>query len=133
MPDISVKELKQRIIFSSSNFFKPNNQIGYGLPNFSLALDSLPKISTDKDLLVYPNPTTGEVTFFLPQSIAVDSSVILMTSTGIVIKTESIDKSKITHSLKIPDNYPAGLYLVKLVSGNINKSGKVIKISNGIE
>ena len=67
MASISTKtnqEIKDLIIQSSNNFLAPNNQYGYGIPDFSLALNNgLFEESLSKDnFIIYPNPSSDFVT-----------------------------------------------------------------------
>ncbi len=128
-PNLTVKEIAQRIIRSSNTFTKPNNFVGYGIPNFSLAMEGLPNIPQGKNLHLFPNPTNELVSFWLPSYLETDYSVGLYTITGTKIKQEFIPKTSIFYTLNIPEKYPPGLYIVKLMAGVEKKVGKVIKIS----
>lgn len=126
-PSLTVKEVAQRIIRSSNSYSNPNNFTGYGIPNFSFALEGLPNIPQGKNLHLFPNPTTDRVSFWLPNYLETDYSVGLFTITGILIKRELIPKTSAIYTLNIPEKYPAGLYIVKLMADGEKKIGKVIK------
>lgn len=133
LPTLTVKELTKRMMEYSSNSTEPNNRVGYGLPNFAMALDSLLEHPNEKYIHLYPNPTKSVVNIYLPKPLAVDSSVQLITATGIVVRKENIMASSIFHTLHIPEKYPSGLYLIKLITGNESMTGRVIKTNYGIE
>jgi subtilisin family serine protease len=133
LPSLTVKELTQRMIQYSSNSMAPNNQIGYGLPDFAFSLNSVPQHPNGKHIHLYPNPTRSVVHIYLPKPLTVNSSVQIITTAGIVVKKENILSSSIVHTLHIPEKYPSGFYLIKLITGNESMTGRVIKTNYGIE
>jgi len=53
LPQASVKEIYQRVINSASQATQPDNLLGYGIPNFTLAKDLF---NFQDEFLLYPNP-----------------------------------------------------------------------------
>jgi len=65
-PNLSAKEIITILKSSGSNRLNPNNQIGWGLPNFSRAqiiTGYNPPIQFPFDLHIYPNPSSGNELF----------------------------------------------------------------------
>lgn len=65
-PDATVQEICDAVRAAGNNTNNPNNQYGYGIPNFVEALEMLPlHVDTfaeqNKLIAVYPNPSKGEL------------------------------------------------------------------------
>lgn len=62
-PTLTNLELRDLILSSSSNFSTPNNNIGYGLPDYNVAVGNEPLAVSElisESVSVYPNPVTGD-------------------------------------------------------------------------
>ncbi len=67
-PQLSRQELANAIRESSNLSDQPNNELGYGIPNYSLALPLITSIEEieENDVLIYPNPIhSGNLTVVL--------------------------------------------------------------------
>lgn len=133
LPSITVKNLRHRIKYSSSDYFTPNIKTGYGIPNFALAIDSLPNISRGNELGIFPNPTTGNVKIIIDEPFQNEARLMLFSSSGELLYSQIIEAQSTTFNLDIPKNYPAGLYVVKIFSDDKSMVGKIIKTSNSNE
>jgi len=61
-PDKKPDEIKQDLISISDRFFNPDNQYGYGIPNFSLYdVSRIDKLAGNDNLLIYPIPASGYI------------------------------------------------------------------------
>jgi serine protease AprX len=127
LPNITVQQLIDRIKLSASFHSQPNNFIGFGLPNYSAALDSLPAYIQGTQLHIYPNPTMSEISIRLPHPILSQFKVALLSYTGTVLKSETFSSNSLVHKLIIPEDYPTGVYFVQLVSENEKRVGRVVK------
>lgn len=67
LPDMTNAELRQLIKESSDRYTAPTHQYGYGIPDFSLALQKAMGL-TDGNFIVYPNPTNGVVHLIFPKN-----------------------------------------------------------------
>jgi len=130
LPHLTAHELRTRIIQSASSYNKPNTAIGYGYPNFAIALDSIPvKVETSR-LYLYPNPTSNKVSIWIPNDLqSSELELMLISNTGAIVKNEQIPPNLLIHTFYIPEYYPSGIYFVKLVSGNQRRTGKLIKFN----
>ncbi len=129
-PNISARDIHNLIVLSSTNFHTPNNQIGYGLPNFGIALDSISLNDEHKGLKIFPNPTNGHFSVLLPKNEASNYSITIISSLGVEIVTDKFQTSSIFYSSAIPKYHPNGLYLVNLKVGGKSYLGKIVKINN---
>ncbi len=70
LPTKTNQQIKQLIIQSADKYSSPTNQLGYGIPDFNLALSNgLSTISFSKaDLIIYPNPTKDTIKVNFPEN-----------------------------------------------------------------
>lgn len=129
-PNLSARDIQDLIVLSSSNFHTPNNQIGYGLPNFGIALDSISLNDEHKGLKIFPNPTNGHFSIWLPKNETSTYSLTIVSSLGIEIVTDKFQTSSNFYSSAIPKSHPNGLYLVNLKVEKKSYLGKIVKINN---
>ena len=58
-PDLTADEIRIFYEISASNATSPDDEIGYGIPNF-IAFDNLMQSDeSDRDFIIYPNPVSG--------------------------------------------------------------------------
>ena len=87
---------------------------------------SVQELSSNNEVSIYPNPTTELVTISLPD--IQYNSILLTDIFGEILYKENID-GKISINLNL-NSYPSGIYLLKLISKNEQKtfSKKIIKL-----
>jgi subtilisin family serine protease len=124
-PNKTNEEIRQLIIQSADRFASPDNQYGYGIPDFSLALNKgLFVEDFAKDyFVVYPNPTTNLVSVSFPESFN-KGTVVFYSVLGKKVLQRTISSTSDTFSLKSLSN---GIYFYKIEAGTFSKSGKIIK------
>ncbi|QKJ62992.1 S8 family serine peptidase [Flavobacterium sp. M31R6] len=124
-PNKTNKEIKDLIVKSADRCTAPNNQYGYGIPDFSLALSNGLGINdfSIKNVFLYPNPTTDVTTVSFLSNF--DSGVFRIYSMlGQKITEQKISKTSPTISLKA---LQAGIYIYEIdCNGNVT-TGKLIK------
>lgn len=124
-PNKTNKEIKDLIVKSADRYTAPNNQYGYGIPDFSLALSNGLGINdfSIKNVFLYPNPTTDVTTVSFLSNF--DSGVFRIYSMlGQKITEQKISKTSPTISLKA---LQAGIYIYEIdCNGNVT-TGKLIK------
>jgi len=79
-------------------------------------------LKTENDFQVYPNPCNGSFTIHAALPVSSESAIIeLYNSLGqIVIEKRIItEEGSIELSMELPKNYPAGVYQLRIKSGNI--------------
>ncbi|WP_367754489.1 S8 family serine peptidase [Flavobacterium sp. WC2430] len=125
-PNKTNKEIRQLILESADRFTNPTNQYGYGIPDFSLALNkgtlNVNQFSTTSFVL-YPNPTTDFVTVSFPESFN-KGKVIIYTFSGQKILERDLSANSDSIPLHSLSN---GVYIYKIESDGFSKTGKIIK------
>lgn len=124
-PQKTNQEIKEIVLKSSDKFLVPNNQYGYGIPDFALALNN--QMSTDSftkdDFIIYPNPVSDFVTVLLPEKF-ITGIFYLYTVSGQKILEQKVTPQSSNVSLKWLDK---GIYIYKMESIAFSKAGKIIK------
>jgi serine protease AprX len=126
-PWLSAKEVRSRILQSASHFNNPNHQVGYGLPNFSYALDSIPSDYQQNDLVVFPNPTFDKINIRLSFPLNTPYSLMISSIMGSIVHYEQVNSVSMVHSVSLPSELPPGVYLVQVNSNYGKNTGRIIK------
>ena len=78
----------------------------------------------DNQIAVYPNPTTGDITFVLPMKTK-NRVITFFNEQGMVVKKEAVPRQLNHISIR---NLPAGLYFYRITENNkLLKTGKIVK------
>jgi hypothetical protein len=125
LPQKTNQQIRDIVLQSADKFGNPNNQLGYGIPNFAMALNN--QLSSDSlildEFIVYPNPTSDLIIMVLPAQFKTGTLFIYNTIGQIMIEQNIISTTPMI-SLK---SLEKGLYFYKMESDNFSKSGKIIK------
>lgn len=124
-PNKTNLEIKDLIVKSSDRFTAPTPQYGYGIPDFSLTLSNGlgTAIFSEKDLILYPNPTRDFINIVFPLNS--DFAIIrIYNILGKAVLEQSITKESPLVSLK---NLQLGMYIYELDCNGTKKAGKLIK------
>lgn len=126
LPDKSPEQIKQLVRESSSQFSAPDNFLGFGIPNFSDALQLGLSVNDNQivQLNVYPNPVKNNL--IITQSVITNGGEIviynqlgkLVYQSDIVENYNQIDVS----------NWASGLYFLKINLDTISNQFKLIKL-----
>ncbi|AYN03160.1 S8 family serine peptidase [Flavobacterium sp. 140616W15] len=124
-PNKTNKEIRQLVLQSSDRYLSPSTQYGYGIPNFSLALDTALNVEPIEktDFLVYPNPTNSDISFTLPKDINEAFLTVYSLLGQKVVERQITNQSSIV-SLQ---SLHSGIYFYTLEANNLYKTGKIIK------
>lgn len=121
-PSKTNKEIRQMILASGDRYSNPDNNYGYGIPNFATTL-SVDNFIAETAFSVYPNPAKNTVTFsFLNQSNT--ASVTIYSVLGQKLIEEKVNNSNPVLSLQ---SLQSGLYFYSFDADNLHKTGKIIK------
>lgn len=134
-PDKTAKEIFDAIMISCDRFWTPDNDYGYGIPNFYNAYLLLKSNYNDKifapeyGITVYPNPSSKElyVRVFHPQEVV--NFIELTDMLGRKVLTQEVFIRDHTYELVNIEGYsnlPAGKYLLR-VNGDKKKTVKIVK------
>lgn len=110
-PNVNPAEVRQKVRASASLFANPTDQMGYGIPNFEQAFNSMGTTNFNHQNLVtvYPNPVRDYLTI---QSKSPINSVELISYEGKIIKKlNSVSKVDLS-------TYPKGVYILKIKLDN---------------
>lgn len=124
-PKKTNREIRELVLKSSDKFSTPNNQHGFGIPDFALAVSSqlaLESFSKD-DFILYPNPASDTVSISLPAKFA-RATVLVYSILGQKVLEQEITSQASIISLK---SLNEGMYLYKVESDGFSKTGKIIK------
>lgn len=119
------EQIMQLVRESAHLFNNPTDKMGYGIPDFQLALDTLLSIddSISNQFLVYPNPVLDDLTIELLNS-SEPISLSLYNAMGMLILQEVMMSAYKTINLS---SLPSGLYVLNIQTKNLNQSLKIVK------
>ena len=126
LPNKTNAEIMQLIKESSSIYANPDDEIGYGIPDFSAALSNalgIASFSTDNDFTVYPNPAGNQISVAFPSGFEY-SYMTLYNAMGQKVFEQNISQTQNTISLS---NLISGVYFYKMESTGFSQTGKIIK------
>ncbi|MFV8346611.1 S8 family serine peptidase [Flavobacterium sp. ZB4P13] len=124
-PQKTNQEIRDLVLKSADKFSAPNNQYGFGIPDFALAVSNqlaLESFSKD-DFMLYPNPASDTVSVSLPAKLD-RGTVFIYSILGQKILEQKITPQTSIISLK---SLHEGVYLYKMESDGFSKTGKLIK------
>jgi len=111
---------------SSDQFEFPDDNRGYGVPDFQLALSiaqlSVPETNNGKFSL-YPNPFGDRINVSFPVN-STNADMILYNGLGQTIVKQKITSENTFINL---ENLASGLYFYKIISQGSSQSGKIVK------
>lgn len=120
-PEKTNQEIRNMVIQSSDKYLTPDNNNGYGIPNFStaLTLDSF----VNKDFAVYPNPAKTTITFTFSDQIN-EALVIVYSILGQKVMDKKITAQNPDLSV---ESLKSGLYFYTFDANGLHKTGKILK------
>jgi len=110
---------------SADRFTNPNEQFGYGIPDFQLALNSalLSVNNTSKSrFLVFPNPVKNYISISFPNGFD-NAAISFYNNLGQIVLEKEINSND-TISV---ESLSSGIYFYKIKSNMFVQSGKIIK------
>ena len=126
VPRLTNQEVIDIVKQSADRYANPDNQFGYGIPDFYAALLAVQLSIGDNSkakFLVYPNPAKNNLFIYFPNEYQ-DAKLTLYTTLGQNVFEKSITKTEASISL---DNLNSGIYYYKIESNSFIQSGKIIK------
>ncbi|MGO1585863.1 MAG: S8 family peptidase, partial [Mesonia sp.] len=114
-------EIMQIVRESASRYNNPNTEIGYGIPNFSVALQEVLSIAEHQKntTIAYPNPTTNNL--YLSYASAEANTLRMYNLLG-----EKLLESKNTKHIDMMP-FAKGIYLLHITKGSQEQTLKIIK------
>lgn len=119
-PSKTNQEIKQMILQSADRYTTPDNNYGYGIPNFGSTL-SVDVFQSSSDFSVYPNPAKSNISFLFADETA---SVCIYSILGQKLIEKQITNQNPVLSV---ESLTSGLYFYTFKSEGLQKTGKIIK------
>jgi serine protease AprX len=124
-PNKKNSEIIALVRASADKFNNPNDQYGYGIPDFQLALNtalSIPEVDSFSFTL-FPNPTSNLITITSSEKY-MNATVTIYNNVGQTVFIDSIKNKMQNFSLESLTN---GVYFYDIASAEIKLNGKIIK------
>ena len=130
-PELSAEELRFLLMETSSNSALPNNQIGYGIPNYNSFYNFLSFSDSDEKYILYPNPADTDKVIIRANNPAETPSVNvkIFDLEGKQLMEEEVEFSW-QDNTRIIDIYSlsVGVYIFNLTSGEEVEKYRIVKI-----
>lgn len=133
-PQLSVIQIKNAIIESAHLFANPNNDYGYGIPNFYKAMLEVGKEKTLLEnvgnSIVFPNPSNNRFSMLLKTNIQTEANISIADLTGkIVFKANLPVFENDVQLLELEESqfWSAGNYFVKIEMQGNKTIHKIVK------
>lgn len=126
VPSLTNQQVVDFVKQSADRFNNPNDQFGYGIPDFQTALQSALLSVGEVEIenyQVFPNPTTSTITIVSPDTF-VGNSIKMYNGLGQLVLTNSIENPVQTISL---DGLNSGVYFYTISTSDKVYQGKIIK------
>ena len=126
VPNLTNQQVIDLLKQSSDNFNTPNENYGYGIPNFQTALslsNSNFANTNRKTFALYPNPVGNQLEVSFPNGFTT-ATINLFNTIG-----QNIAVYEVTNSSKIlnTSDLSSGVYMYKIESNNQIQTGKLVK------
>ena len=128
VPSLTNQQVIDLVRQSADKFANPDNNYGYGIPNFQLALSAALTndnfyINKNKNFIFAPNPTSDNLNIHFPTDLNI-ANISFSNVLGQVIYEAEISTSNATINMS---NFNSGVYFYKIDGNNFTQSGKIIK------
>lgn len=132
-PTLTNLELRNLILSSSDNFSTPNNRIGYGLPDYNVAVGNEPLAVSEliaEGISIYPNPVTGDHINLLIEKDAIPMPVKfrLFSSDGQLVNEKTIKRARkgLVTDLAFA-KASNGVYILSIECESYSKNVKILR------
>ncbi len=128
--DFPEHKIRDAVKQSADNFSTPNNEYGYGIPDFGRALGLLNledcDIFDEKSLFsVFPNPSNGVVELMFNNDEKV--AIMVYDMIGNMIYSTDNHKTDVTNVNAFLSNLKGGTYFINVIGEETNRTRKLIK------
>ncbi len=129
-PNLRPAELIDLVRSSASHYGKPNNDIGYGIPNFARAIGlSVPANVLDAEALtVFPNPTHNMVSARLPLAHTATVQVAIASPMGHLVHRQNLMANQGILQIELPSYMAQGVYMLSVAANGVTYVAKFIKL-----
>jgi subtilisin family serine protease len=126
LPNKTNSEIVQLIKQSAHLFATPNDELGYGIPDFNLALNTAlltTESVTKSKFSIFPNPTTESITVSFPSGFD-SADVSIYNTLGQLVLQRKVSNQNATFTV---NEINSGMYLYTIQTQNYSQSGKISK------
>lgn len=128
VPNLRNDVVMQAIRESADLYNNPSYNMGYGIPDFGFALNSLLQIGIEQNMqetlfALYPNPVSSEINISFPKSTDQADFKLYNVLGKLVLQTKI---TTMKNRLDVSD-LPSGMYIASITSNNKTTSFKIIK------
>jgi len=129
-PELSATGIRELVLKSSSSYYNPDNYLGYGLPDFSIALNGIidDKIENE-ELLIVPNPFANSFTISYPNAVDNTANIKFYNYLGQIAHEVNSEIVGGKIEITLPNSFPNGLYVIVIQINTMTRSAKAIKIA----
>lgn len=124
-PNKTNAQIIQLVKSSADRYAAPNNNYGYGIPDFQVAMNAV--LSSEEfefgKINLYPNPVNDVLTLDMPEQL-INSKISIYNAFGQIIKEEEI---KYSNQKIAMHNLNSGIYFYTVSNSQTSVSGKLIK------
>jgi serine protease AprX len=132
-PSATPYEIRNAIRKSADHAASPDNHIGYGVPDFGIATQSLsyldPPILVSAIPVVYPNPFFDKIalSIYALSSAQMDWNITDLQGKSVLSgKVNMMNGTNNLFEISIPDKFPSGMYFLHIVTPEYNNSWKLV-------
>lgn len=128
-PNKSNMEIIKAIEQSAHLYYNPNDQLGFGIPNFEKAFEilSITEANEEQGLRIYPNPVNDELNiFFLNQDKHIPYQLVVSDMSGRVWFEKAAKENTAEQALRVSE-LPSGVYAIFVQQGKDKYRAKFIK------
>jgi len=114
---------------SADNVSSPNNQMGYGVPNYQAAKNIKESSTQTKNYLLFPNPTNDELKIMVRDPIEYNEIVLsILNSSGQLLYKQDLSFNWLNISNTIDmREFSNGIYILRLENHKSTENIRVIK------
>ena len=126
VPNLTNQQVIDYVKQSADRFSNPDNEYGYGIPDFQLALNNFlltTNQTTSSNFNIFPNPTQGQISFRFSNDFS-DVKLFIYNDLGQLVLENDAIKSEESINL---GSINSGIYFYKITSDNVVQVGKIIK------
>lgn len=132
-PDLGSREVLTLLKQSASQAAKPDNLLGYGIPNFQAVVNFLEQKTQTDPVEIYPNPLIqdDDTLTISPKDPGIFDSceVEIVSSQGEVLRRTSVKFDWLNRTFKTTlAGLASGIYYVRVISGKRKDTFKLVKL-----
>lgn len=126
MPELTNLQLKELIINSASQVNNPDNSLGYGIPNYNVAVGKVLALgpTNEEHLSIFPNPVSGDKVWLKASASTGthDIAIQIYNTFGKVVVSDQRHAANLSEGIEIDlAGLTKGLYILSIIGqGNYN-------------